>query len=303
VVGVTAATLALLWRRDWRRASALVAGWVSFVGVTAMVAGLASDGRFFTQTLSDNVIPWRSDGSIGHLIVFMALAISIVALAACGWRWNGASRSTAAPLRLYAILVSAYGLTTVARIGSNYNYLVEASAALAVFAGLGFDRCASALRDRSPGVHTVPAHSGDLRVALVAMGLATLGLGCPLLFIWQTGTNPPDRSSLISELRNAPGPVLTERDAMAVLLAGKEPISGDPYGEAIFAEAGRWDPEHLNGLIRSQTFALIALDRPVEETLYLHDHSWWPPHTLEEIRQHYTLARRLDTHYLYVPNP
>jgi hypothetical protein len=303
VVGVAAATLALLWRRDLGRVCALVAGWLSFVGVTLLAAEIASDGRFFTQTISSNIMPWRSDGSLGHLIVFVALAISIVALAAYGWRWHPTSRSTAALLHLYAILVSAYGVATLARIGSNYNYLVEASAALAVFAGLGFDRCASVLRDRTPGTRTVPAHRRDLRVALVAMGLATFGLGYPLLFIWQMGTNPPDRSNLIAVLRQAPGPVLTERDAMAVLLAGKEPIGGDPYGDGIYAEAGRWDPEHLNSLIRSQAFALIALDRPVEQTHYLDDQPWWPPHALEEIRRHYTFSRRLDTQYLYVPNP
>jgi hypothetical protein len=123
----------------------------------------------------------------------------------------------------------------------------------------------------------------------------------PLASLLFTGAFPPDRTRLIQALRDAPGPVLTQKDSLAVLLAGKEPIAGDPYGVALFALAGRWNSAPLNRLIERREFAVIVLNQSLEETATYDGQLWWPPGSVERMQQMYTFDRRLGEFHLYVP--
>jgi hypothetical protein len=135
-------------------------------------------------------------------------------------------------------------------------------------------------------------------LAIVAVGTFALSLR-HVLFM---ATHSPNETFLIETLRNAPGEVLTARHGLAVMLAGKEPIAGDPIGIASITLGGRWDPNPLHEMVRTRAFALVALDLPVEEVPDRDGFPWWPPGTVEVVRQHYTFERRLGPLYLYVPD-
>jgi hypothetical protein len=123
----------------------------------------------------------------------------------------------------------------------------------------------------------------------------------PALTLWIQANNVPDLSTLIEAIREQPGLVLTERDSLAVMLAGKEPIAGDPIGVTSISLGGRWNPSLLNDMVRAQAFSLIVLDKPVELGADYNGFPWWPDGTIEAIQQTYTLERRLGRYFLYVP--
>src|SRR5438477_7713075 len=54
----------------------------------------------------------------------------------------------------------------------------------------------------------------------------------------------PDSTDLIELIRAVPGPVLTEREAIAVILAGKEPTGGEPFG--IDRKSTRLNSSHMS---------------------------------------------------------
>jgi len=133
------------------------------------------------------------------------------------------------------------------------------------------------------------------------MAVAVSWLSLPLHGLWMMAANPPDETVLIQALREVPGPVLTENHGLAVMLAGKEPIAGDPIGIASISITGRWDPTPLNEMIRAQTFSLIVLQAPVELVPDYQGFPWWPPGTLETIAEQYQPSGRLGDHFLYIP--
>lgn len=300
VVGVTAACLMLLWQRQLVRLLGVCAGWGLVVGGTALVMNGLTDGRFLAQTIASNVMPWRPEMVLDQLRMYVPLSLPVLALAVLGWRREPGTEPAVWTLRLYGLLALVTTLVALARVGAYYNYLIEMTAILAVFAGLGVERCVATL----DGITTDP--DGPARRALgplLALAIAVAGFGLPLLALANKAVDPPDRALLIEALREAPGPVLTEKDVLAVLLAGKEPIGGDPFGDAFFAAAGRWDPAPLNAMVRSGSFALIALNHPVEEVATYDAHQWWPPGTRELIQERYQFDRILGGFYLYRPGP
>ena len=302
VVGVAVAVLAMFWQRQWTRGIILGGVWTVSVGMVALVMTMVTDGKFLTNTVSSNVLPFRAETVLSHLAAYGPMSLPVLSLASVGWRGVGRAGTALGLMRLYAVVAAVAGLFALARAGSYYNHLLEITAVLAVFAGVGVDRCAATFGQLT---HQTDGPRHPLLAAIIptaALFVAVAGSGIPLLALAFKAIDPPVRSDLIRALRDAPGPVLTERDALAVVLAGKEPIGGDPLGTGLLAAQGKWDPSPLNEFVRSQTFALIALNRPVEEAPAFDTFSWWPPDTRELIQRHYRLDHRLRNHYLYVPN-
>lgn len=300
VVGIAAMTLSLCWRRQWLRTFVLVGAWVSFVGSVAATMHLQSGGLFFENTVSNNVLPFRLQTIVGHLSAYVPLCLPLLALASFGWRGTLRSSERLGTLRLYAVLATATGLFTLARAGSYYNHLLEATALLAVFGGIGFDRCLAA-RERLAAATDRSRLAAATVAAAAVLGVSVIGYGGSLYVLSIWATDPPHSTALIEALREASGPVLTERDALSVVLAGKEPIGGDPLGAALLARTGRWDPASLNDLVRSRAFSIIAVNSPIGDRVAFDDFEWWPPGTRESIQENYRFDRRVDGRYLYVP--
>jgi hypothetical protein len=300
-VGVVAATLSLVWQRQWTRAVLLPLAWGASIGGIALVMSWTSDGRFLEQTIGNNVIPFSPPILMKYLAFYVPQSATLLVLAGIGlWgalQWRvGPSIVT---MRLYALLAVAAGLVSVTRMGANYNYLLEATAVIAVFSGVGFSRLwriVGAARVAGMG----PGRARSVAAALVG-GLILTMSSLPALTLWIQANNVPDLSTLIEAIREQPGLVLTERDSLAVMLAGKEPIAGDPIGVTSISLGGRWNPSLLNDMVRAQAFSLIVLDKPVELGADYNGFPWWPDGTIEAIQQTYTLERRLGRYFLYVP--
>jgi hypothetical protein len=298
IICIGTAGLVLLWRREWLRLVTLSAVWVLTVGALGLTMQLHSGGHFYLNTVTSNLLPFRLQTMLDHMSLYVSLSLPILVLAGVGWRGVPSNGRALGPVRIYLVLITVMSLVTVSRAGSYYNHLIEMTALLTVLAGVGFERCLL-IRDAMASRTETPRWPGLFAMGVLAVAVGAAGL--PLAALAFKAMNQPDRSALVEVIRNAPGPVLTEKDAMAVVLAGKEPIGGDPLGVALFARKGIWEPEPLNAMVRSQQFALIVLNRPIEESAAFDDFDWWPPGTPELMQQQYRFERRLGTYYLYVP--
>src|SRR5206468_3118529 len=86
-------------------------------------------------------------------------------------------------VRIYGVLAVAAGLVSVARMGSNYNYLLEATALLAVFGGVGFTQLRSRLEEAPGGPKTVGRPSAILAVAAMVVLVSCYSL--PVRTMWR----------------------------------------------------------------------------------------------------------------------
>lgn len=299
-IGVAVAGLSLVWQRHWSRMAILIGAWLGVVTATALVMSSLTDGRFLEQTIGNNVIPFRPATVPKHLAFYLPQSFTVLILAGVGLCAGRRVGPASVTMRLYALATTVVGIVSIARMGSNYNYLLEATAVLTVFGGVGFTRLLRVIEsvqadNRGPGrIRTAGA-------ALLAAAM-TSAMSLPVFTLWVSAEYPPDQSALIAAIRERPGPVLTERDSLAVMLAGKEPIAGDPIGISSISLDGRWDPAPLHALIRSQAFSMVVLNAPLEETPNYDGFPWWPPDTLEQLRQRYRFEGRLGRYYLYVPD-
>jgi hypothetical protein len=299
-LALLAAVLSLGVQRQWARAIAVAASWIALVGLTALVMTPLTDGRYLEQAVGNNVLPFRLQTAWTYVSQFVPISLALIIFAAIGFARSGATGPAAVTVRMYALLAMVSGVAATARMGSSFNYLIESTALLAVLAGVGVDRLGAVAVAAAHG--DTPARRAWPMIAAVPLTIVAIGaLVLPLQLIAFAATNPPDERALVEALRDAPGPVLTARHGLAVMLAGKEPIAGDPIGIASIALGGRWDAEPLHELIRTRAFALVALDAPAESVPERDGFPWWPAGTVELIGQAYTFDGRLYDSYLYVP--
>jgi hypothetical protein len=297
VVAPAAMTLALLWQRNWTRAAGLVVGWLLVVVPTFAYLQWSSDGWFLVDTITGNVQPLRLASLATFVPNFFVMGAPLLSLSALAIYRPGRDGARPVVLIGYGVLALAYGCTTLIRAGSNYNHLVEPVAVLAMLAGLGFDRAAD-LRDS----RTESAVSSRAVVwTLVAMLIAIATLPSLVTRVSMYVQISPDATELIDVIKATPGPVLTEREAIAVILAGKEPIGGEPFGISLLARSGQSSPDAFNALIDTQTYSLIVLGGPADEMPGYLGVAWWPPGALELINARYEPAGRLGQFYLYAP--
>lgn len=296
-----AIVLSLVWQRQWTRAVTVAAAWAILVALTALIMTSLTDDRYLEQIVGNNLLPFRVETAWQYLSQYMLGTLTLIVLAMIGFVPSRPAGPAAATVRVYALMTALSGAAASARMGSSYNYFIEATALLAVLAGVGFSRVQSLIQ--TAAAHAGSSFQAKWMLAAVALAIVAVGaLALPLRVVYLAATHSPDETTLIDALRHAPGPVLTERHGLAVMLAGKEPIAGDPIGIASIALGGRWSPEPFHEMIRTQMFALVALDQPVEEVPERDGFPWWPPGTVELIGQHYRFERRLGDAYLYVPN-
>jgi len=299
VMGFGATLLVLLYQRQWTRAAALTGAWSGTIALVALVMTPITNGRYLEQAVGNNLLPYHFETIGTYAVEFLRRSPAVIGLAAVGAR--GLRRAGPAPwtVAIYAILAGVTGFLATARMGSSFNYLIELMAALTILAGVGFDRIRSVVKDLSAPTVTTPARHllGAASLLVIAVSWQML----PILTYGQLAAASFDDSALIQILQDAPGPVLTERNGLDVMLAGKEPLAGDPIGIASIAIGGRWDPAPLHSMIQSQAFALVALNQPAETILLRDNFPWWPPGTLELIAEHYRLAQHLGDFYFYVP--
>jgi hypothetical protein len=297
VVVPAAMTLALLWNRRWTWAASLVVGWLLVVGPMFAYLQWSSGGWFIQHTISGNVQPLRPASLLAFLPMFVVMGAPILSLASVALVRPAHDGSRPYLLCWYGLLALGYGTLTLMRAGSDYNHLIEATAVLAMLAGLGFDRALDLSQVRSGRA----VSSWATTYVVVALLLALAPMPALMMRLSVYARLSPDSTELIDRIRSTPGPVLTEREAFAVVMAGKEPIGGEPFGIGLLSRAGQFDPSVFNAYIDDRTFDLIVLRGPVEDVAGYFGFDWWPPGTRELIADRYRFESMLDGFYLYVP--
>ncbi len=253
VFAATAATLYLMWRRQWLSAAMIGPGTAVLSLLALLWLQHASDGQALVHM---GAFPkffnlGQATGSILSVLKENPLCPAVVGLAA--WlALVGRERKPETLLCLWAAF-SLPMLVALGLRGSARNYILEAAASFSLLFAIGAGRVDGRLQ-RLVGTRSFPGAAWF--VPLVAL----------LIFVFSF--RPPDRPvgpqamaslhELSTTVRSARGEVFSHNVGLLVI-AGK-PIPYQPYADAILAEAGiRGDADCVADL-QNKRFDLVVLE-------------------------------------------
>ncbi len=303
IVAVGALTLAFVSAGRFRAASTLAGIWIGVVGGGMVALELASGRQFSQNAVAANALPWTVEFFTSAFSRVARFSICLGFLAWLGWRRPDRPDLPRCIVGWYAPISLIFAVVTTMKAGAIYNYFLEPTAALAILSALGWDRLAGWAGASGPRPVGLPDAAG--RIALPrAVAIAVIiwaGFAFQGAFLMVAGSSVRDSGPLVELIREAPGDVLTERDSLAVLQAGKPGVLADVFGLALLGSVGRWDAGPLNEMIERRHFALIVLRTPVEFRVEWNGFAWWPPGSRERIREHYQFIGREGGRYFYAP--
>ncbi len=291
-----------LWCRN--RGSAVVfAAAILIVGVGPCVVAALSDHAFLDNTVRANLNPYRTDILISNLTVLgcyqgVALALAILPALSGAHQMRRWPRDPLVVFWIASLVALPLGL---AKVGSNWNYWIEAAAATAVLA--------------TRGVWLLVLHAGLPRLGRIAASVALLAvlpspfwLPAPAADLGTVlhGTLHPDErqatqfAAVLARVRAEPRLVLAE-PLDIVTLAGRE-ILLEPYVFSILDHEGQWNAMPVVRQICTGQIGLLVLDHPLEGPDWeTHGYNHWPVAVLAALRATMQLERRQASLFLYVP--
>jgi hypothetical protein len=290
VFAAGAATVYLLWRRQWL--SAVVVGLGT--AVVSLLALLwlqrASDGQalvhmggfpklFSLGKATGSILAVLKGNPLCPAMAGMAVWLALVAR----------ERKPETLLCLWAAL-SLPMLVALGLRGSAHNYILEAAASFSLLFAIGAGRLDERLQ-RVAAPHSFPG----------AVWFVPLLALLVFVFSFRAPDRPlgPQAMAFLGELaatvRSARGEVFSHNVGLLVM-AGK-PIPCQPYADAILAEAGiRSDADAVAGL-KNQQFSLVVLGFDPRDP-----HAWtrdFSPSIVEAVRRNYEVRK----HYLLHQRP
>jgi hypothetical protein len=303
IAAISTLTLLMLLRGEWKRAAVCVVTWSACVLSVVLTLEVSTHGLFLGNVVAANGVPYQPELIASYTFYIAKYSALLIGLALLGWFQMGSQSGADAGMKWYLAISSLIAFVALGKVGAGNNQVLEVTAAGAVLAGRGYDRLA-VLVGRSQIWRlqiTVPVKWMALAATgyIVAAGVLQINYLDKQAFssTWATETS----TDLVARLRTEPGDVLTQQDPLSVLRAGKTPVLADPYGLAVLAVSGRWDPAPLQAMIEERSFSLIVLEAPAEEEVTLSGYPWWPPGVRERILANYRFGGRLGSHYLYTP--
>jgi hypothetical protein len=298
--GLAAPFAAFVWvfvRRGWRAAFVL-AGMVGAVGLTLfLILNLATGGGFFFNIVTANVNPFNVETVMRYArelrglapILLLCCAVLIVVIPArTRGRLNRADGWPMAVPYLAGALLSAF---TIGKIGSNYNYLLELCAALALVAGTVLAWSGKVWREdaESPGPAWVPPLARSVVLILLAVQAVMLmrhTLLNPVQDFKYRSAPQPSLRELRELVAETTGPVPAD-EYMGMLTLNGKLLYIQPFEVTQLANAGLWDQTPFLDAIRAETFPLILI----------HHYRWypvykerWTPEMLDVIQEHYVAS-------------
>ena len=295
---------------------------LAWAGIATMVlAGLAglgvlawlTDGGFVRHVFLYNINRFEAS-RLKQIVGVTSLHFFYFAAAAIGlWlrlrgRWPAyrgpelagvRDRLRAEPADASMLLVLAYFafasamLVTIAKVGSNVNYLIEWMCVLAILVGLAM-REAAVASSSAPSTPRLQSPS----VLLAAILPALVAYQAYKLPVPDQAQRRPvaDMQRLVALVRDARRPVISD-DMVILLRAGKE-VEWEP---AIFAELtskGKWDERPFIGLIQQHYFAFFVTEGDRGQALF---DSRYTPAVAGAIASAYPVERRLAGYTLHLP--
>lgn len=310
-----AATFLTLWLVDPKLARAGLATMV--LGGLAVLSVLtwSTHGGFIRHIFLYNInrfeawrLQWIATATALHSVYFGVAAIGL------WWRlryrlpaYRGASladirnKLRAAPADAALFLILAYFtlatamLITIAKSGSNQNYLIEWLCVLAILVGLAMREAAvsaigasvAAARQQSPPI---------LLSAILPVAVAVQVVMLPAMPD-QTNRGPvADIQKLVTLVREARRPVISD-DMVILLRAGKE-VEWEPAIFAELASKGIWDERPFVRLIREHHFAFFVTVRDRGDRLF---DSRYTPAVADAIESAYPAERHVAGYTLHLP--
>lgn len=298
-IAAPAAAYVVLWLDRPARALRAIGCAVVLGGAILAAATIATDGRFFSHVLLNDVNRWSVPQLYWNVRQLWA-EFPLVALALIGvaLTWRAQRRRPAWAALRQALRLDGFALTTtllsvwlllallmlltLGKSAAASNYFLETGFIASALAGVVGAAAADLL------LHAAP---GDGRRAWGAAMLPLL-LGVMLLL----HPIPRDRRVLNPELRR-------EMDALAAKVAAADkPVASDdmvllmragkevPFESAMISEMtamGRFDEAPLVGMVRDGGFAFVVLDRPLSDPLTMQRYS---PAMLDAIAAAYPRA-------------
>lgn len=301
---VAAAVAGFGWLFFRNRSSAM-----TFAATVIVVAGgpclvlALSSGAFLDNAVRANLNPSRADVLLSNLDVLkryqgVALAIAVLPVLSGKLGLRSWLRDPLVIFWLVSLLLLPAGL---AKVGSNWNYWIDAAAATAVLA------------TRSAWLLVLRAGRVDFgRVATSAGLLAVLvtpaWLPKPaedLKTVLNNMVQPDQRQSaefatVLERVRTEPRGVLAE-PLDIVALAGRE-ILFEPYIFSILNRQGMWDASPAVRQICTGQIGLLVLDHPLQDPPWeYHGFPHWPAPVLDALRATMQLDKMQARLFLYVP--
>jgi hypothetical protein len=305
VAAVGALVLVALLRRQWKLAAVCSVTWIACVSSLVLALQLSTRGLFLANVIAANGVPYQPELIASYTFYFSKYSALLIGLAFLGWFQTSSHSRIDQGVKWYLAISSLIALAALGKVGAGNNQILEATAAAAVLAGRGYDRLAVFIGRSS--IWTIKLGVPRTWMALAATayiaaaGVLQINHLAKQAFSSSWAIQTSD--DLVSRVKSVPGDVLTQQDPLSVLRAGKTPVLADPYGLAVLALSGRWDPAPVQEMIEQQAFSLIVLEAPAEEEVTLSGFAWWPPGVRERILAYYQFGGRIGTHYLYAPKP
>jgi hypothetical protein len=257
-----------LWRSDRRRAGAFAAT----IGLTALAVlalmNSLTNGGFYQSIVVANLGQYDVGRALLFLLLFVVLWPVAVAVAALeiihAVKGSGAplgaggASGADAPFLVWGMvpytLGSLISAATVGKLGSDINYLLELSAALALWTGIAVGR-----RRRRPAAVT-PALLLLVLCQMVWMVIASQPIRSNAAGRWGRIADY-DRLFGYVESAVAEGTVLADARILMVALAGQR-VYIEPFMVQQLYAAGRWDPSDLIADIEAHKFPMILVSSP-----------------------------------------
>ena len=301
---IAAGVAGFLWLLFRNRTNALTfAATVSVVvGAPCLVLALSSSA-FLDNAVRANLNPSSTDVLSINLDVFkryqlVALAIALLPIISLRVGLKSWLRDPLVPFWLVSLLLLPLGLS---KVGSNWNYWIEAAAATSVLAT--FSVWTLVLRARAVDFGRVVTSAG-----LVALLATPMWLPRPAddLKTVLTNTVQPDQrqaaefASVLERVHSEPRGVLAE-PLDIVTLAGRE-ILLEPYIFSILNRQGQWDPSPIVHQICSGQIGLLVLDHSLQDPSWeYHGYPHWPAPVLDALRATMRLDKQQARLSLYTP--
>ena len=314
MIAAPAATFLTLFLVDPKSARAGFATMV--LGGLAVLSVLtwSTDGGFIRHVFLYNInrfeawrLQWVAKAALVHSFYFAVAAIGM------WWRlgdrlpaYRGASlagirrklRAEPADAALFLILayftLATAMLITIAKLGSNINYLIEWMCVLAILVGLAMREAAVAITRFSAAER--PQSPPFLLSAILPAAVAMQALMLPSIPDPAQQIPIAEIQRLVTLVREARRPVISD-DMVILLRAGKE-VEWEPAIFAELASKGMWDERPFVGLIRRRHFAFFVTEGDRGDVLF---DSRYTPAVAGAIESAYPLERQLAGFTLHLP--
>jgi hypothetical protein len=280
------AALAFLFGLGHRRQAALLATIAGASGaLIALALVIATDGGFYFNIVTANVNPLALEpltSAARDVLQYMPI------LLVCGAALFALEKSPAVRWLLLPYLLGAVVVAlTIAKVGSNVNYLLELSAGLSACAGA----IVAAVRARGPWLRTAVVAGLALQAVLLSLWWHNLWFR-----VWDgVYKSRPAIERIRTIVNRTDGLVLLDNNHGLLPLAGRS-IYFQPFEMGQLAQSGHWDQSTFVRTIEEKQYVAIVIADRLESLR-------WTPEMRAAIARSYMLGDRVPGVNIYYRAP